>query len=450
MGLSRIKIAIQAATGGTGPTGATGPTGNTGNYSTGPDGIQGYGISSITYDSASNGITFSFQNGLSAFFTGIKGNTGFEPGFPEIGYTGSGDRFLNNISLGFTFLFKGISFSSGISASISSNTIYIENNPGNTGSFVANKLLVVKYNQTQQKYYLDSSENSDYKDVEYSGVSYSSLVSLQRAPRDLLDFNNFNYSTGSAQGSSHVGLTLGINAAFYGITGTENDLKISTWTPYLRYRSDYADFDGALGVTVGTIKFNKLGPFNKTILLGTTLGSCCLCDPLIVPPDFKRTCIDYVNKDYCDFMLGRFSLLSCYQRQDTNDCYRKRACCVNGRCVNTSFNKCIQFSGLYNFNKICGVSFDCSSDTTSLQDLGSGCCCEDGTPIFTADPNLCGGPLYPPGEGQDCSQIQCCGSVGACCLSSGCVDGKTPEECATLNGIFRGRDTTCSSVTCPT
>ena len=448
MGLSRIKIVVEAAQGGIGPTGATGPTGNTGAYVTGPDGPGGYGLSSVVYNPSTDGITFTFENSLSAFFTGIKGNTGFNPPFPEIGYTGTGVRFLSNINPGSTLFFKGISFSSGISASIVSNTIFIENNAGETGSLTPNKLVNVKYNTPQPKYYLSSSENANYKDVQYSGVSYSSLNILQRTPRDLLDFNNFNYSTGSTQGVEHAGLTLGINAAFYGITGMENDPKISTWTPYIRYRTDYSDVNGTSGVTVGTIKFGKIGPFNKTIQLGTTLGSCCFCNDSVQNPDFERMCKDYVNKDYCDSMLGRFSTLSCDQRLDTYDCYRKRACCVNGRCVNTSLFQCDKVRGAYFPEKICGVSFNCEIQTAAAVDTNEGCCCRDGIPVYVADPGLCNGPLLPPGQQQDCAEIQCCGSTGACCLPNGtCVSGVTPEACVQQDGIYRGR-VPCSSGLC--
>lgn len=443
MGISRIKIAVQAVTGGIGPTGTTGPTGNTGPYVIGSSGPIGYGIQSIQYDSTTDGITFNFQNGLSAFFIGIRGTTGFEPPFPIISHTGSGDKFLDNINPGFTFIFRGISFSSGISASIISNTIYIENNPGETGSLIPNRLLTVKYNTVQQKYYLDSSDTANYKDFQYSGISYSVLDYIQRTPRDLLDSNNFNYSTGSTQGISHTGLTLGIDAAFYGITGTENDLKTSTWTPYIRYRTDYFDVDGGSGITIGTIKFGQLGPFNKTILLGTTLGSCCFCDS-----DGDRLCYDYVNKDYCDLMLGRFSSLSCAQRLDTNDCYEKRACCANGKCVNTSRQQCDKMNGFYNSTKICGVSFDCVSGSPATLLIEGACCCTFGNVIYVADPNLCGGPLYPPGQGQDCNLIQCCGSTGACCLPDNICETRTAEQCAMENGIFRGRGTNCKTTIC--
>jgi len=464
-GSSRIKTLIITATGGVGPTGATGATGNTGAYVTGPEGPVGIGILTIRYNPTTDGITFNLTNGSSIGFTGIRGNTGVGPApYPQIGYTSSGISPITNSvgqAEGYTLYFRSISVSSGLSASISGDLVIIENNPASTGSFDIGELLYVAYSSTSQQYYLNTADSTDYKEIYSGGVTYSSFSATLKTARDIFDGANFNYSTGGTQGISHSGLTLEIDAAFYGVTGTENGLTSGAWYPYLRFRSSYSDVNGTSGVTSGNIYFSQLGPYTKKISYSEPIGSCCYCDGCEDDPHGGRKCLDYVSKSYCDLIVGRWSISSCQNRLNTYDCYLRRACCVNGTCINTSQAKCVQMHGEFYPNNECGASFDCERGffgTLALTDTESGsepvCCCKDGLLVSnnqTAEECVAGGGT--PVGNPPCADNLCCGvstSFGACCKGNGICEELTPEQCASEGGVYRGTGISCSPNPCCT
>lgn len=460
-GSSRIKTLVLTAPGGVGPTGSQGPTGNTGSYVTGPAGAIGTGVLSVKYNPTVDGITFNLTNGTALYFTGIKGNTGVGPApYPIIGYTSNGISFLTNSTgegSGYTLSFRTLLVSSGLSAGISGGLIIVENNPAATGSFDIGELLYVNYSSTTTQYYLDTADSTDYKEVFSGGITYASFSATLKATRDILDGNNFNYSNGTTQGISHTGLTLTIDAGFYGMTGTDSGLTTNSWYPYLRFRSSYADVDGTSGVTVGTIPFSPLGPYTKTIAYDEPIGSCCYCDGCIEDPHTGRKCIDYVSKSYCESIVGRWSSVSCQNRLNTYDCYLRRACCVNGVCINTSQQKCSQMHGEFFPDNECGASFDCQRGFFGTAEAVSGgpsevlvCCCVNGTAYqnisTTACSDLGGVPFDPP----TCAGVNCCAAyyTGACCKSNGECSTKTPEECAAEGGLYKGTGTLCTPNPC--
>lgn len=452
-GSSRIRTLIVTATGGTGPIGATGPTGNTGAYVTGPTGADGTGIASVIYDPLVDGITFQLSGGNAIFFTGIRGNTGIGPApAPIVFYIGSGIQPLANtagIDNGYTLQFRSITFSSGLSGSVSGNSIIIQDNITVTGSFDLGKLLEVKYSDTTSTYYLDSADNVNYNEYNYSGVSYSNFNVVRRFARDLLDTENFNYS----RESSHEGLTLNMDAAFYGMTGTQFGLTYSYWKPYLKYRSNNFDVDNTSGITVGFITFSQLGPYNKTIKPEEAIGSCCYCDDGISDLDDRRKCVDYVSKTYCESILGRWSTSSCLQRTNTYDCYRRRACCVNGLCINTSKFKCEQMNGVFDGNNECGASYDCQRQFFGNPVPASSslvCCCVNGVTYPDMKDSEClamGGTSVTPGS---CDGVNCCDylNYGACCLQNGTCEITTPENCSAKLGLYKGTGTSCDPSPC--
>jgi hypothetical protein len=453
-GSSRIIAIAVTVTGGIGPTGATGITGASGSYVTGPTGSDGYGVIGVTYSRIVDGATFTISNGTSFFLTGIRGNTGngVTVDAPYINYFGTGIAPLLNetSSVGYTLFFRSISYSSGISASISGETIYIQNNTGYTGSFDANKLLFVNFSQSESKYFIDSADNVSYFEKTYAGVTYARLNASMKVARDSLTTNNFNYSTGSVEATNHTGLTLTIDAAFYGITGIENGLTSDSWKPYLKFRASYYDVDGSSGATVGMINFSPIGPYTKKIYLNSLIGSCCFdCDEC-EGYESGRNCVDYVSKSYCDSVLGRWSQSNCYARQSSYDCYPRRACCVNGTCVNATQLKCSQMNGVFCSSKICGDSYDCSMPCTPgllPATATTYCCCKDGVGTETTDRTSCVGIIV---EGS-CTGVNCCdfaGNTGACCLPNGSCLELTADECARQFGTYKGTGVTCTSQLC--
>lgn len=455
LGSSRIIAVTVTVTGGYGPTGPTGPTGNTGNYATGPIGPNGIGIIGLTYNPTINGVTFQLSNGNNIFVSGIKGDTGAgaTANPPGISYVGDGIiPLLNAVGVsGYTLFFRSITFDSGLSGYASANTIFIQNNLGSTGSFDQNKLLYVKYSPSESRYFIDSADFANYKEVSYSGVTYAELEITAKTPRDLLDGNNFNYSVGSTQQADHVGLTMTIDSAFYGMTGTEQSLISSPWYPYLKFRTTYFDSLGSSGATVGTYSFSQLGPFTKQINVSSEIGSCCFeCN---ICPGYPngRNCIDYVSKAYCESISGRWNVLNCYDRQSTYDCFARRACCVNGRCINTTQLKCEQMRGSYCSSQICGLSYNCDIPCFSPQTFASTaakiyCCCKDGIGTEISNVNDCIGFAV---EGS-CSDVNCCnvGNTGACCLPNGSCVYLSAENCMLQNGVYKGTGTMCTPEIC--
>jgi len=461
-GSSRIKALILSATGGTGPVGNTGPTGNTGAYVTGPAGANGVGIHGISYSSSNRDtIYFILSDETQIGITGIYGNTGIGPvTAPKIEYIGSGVTALTNLvgqGSGFTLSFRTLSLSSGLSGSVIGNTIKIETDYSATGSFDLNKLLYVDFSSISNQYYLDSADHADYYEYVYSGITYSFFEFTSQSSRDILNGDNFNYSSSLSQSQSHYGLTMTIDAAFYGMTGTENSLTGSAWFPYLKYRASYFDINDSSGVTIGNINFSPLGPYTKKISFNEPIGSCCFCSDCISNPISGRSCVDYVSKTYCQSILGRWSESSCASRLNSYDCYLRRACCVNGKCINTSYQKCMQMHGIFSENNECGASYDCergffgvaAAITPYLATEEKFCCCVNGRsfPDMTIQECSQMNGILSLGL-SDCRDTDCCTEnfrKGACCLPNGECVYVTPQQCS---GLFKGIGITCNPNPC--
>lgn len=453
-GSSRIRAILIQVTGGVGPTGETGDIGDTGAYVTGPDGPRGADINGFTYSSITDGITFYSSNGSCFGFTGIKGGTGDATIAPPpfIRFVGSGINPLSNqegIS-GYTLFFRSITFSSGISASVSGDIITIQENFTATGSFDISQLLYVDYSSGSNQYFIDSASNTKYSEKVYSGKTYSNLEMFVMSFRDALDGNNFNYSSGSSQATNHVGLTMTMDSAFYGMTGTENGLTSANWNPYFKFRTSYFDESGSSGATVGLINFLPVGPYTTKISFSNPVGSCCFycagCEGSVL----NRTCVDYVSKAYCESVSGRWSLSNCYNRENTYDCHLRRACCVNGRCVNTSILKCNQMGGTFCSSRMCADDYNCNDECPSgtVPVIGvQYCCCTDGVKTQVTDPSECLGLIIY----ENCDSVNCCDyeNTGACCLPDGAVCLElSAQECAAQGGSYRGTGITCGQVSC--
>lgn len=466
MGSSRIIAIVSTVTGGIGPTGPTGPTGNTGSYIEGSRGNRGVGVHTLTYDYNTNGITFTLTDETKIYLTGIRGSTGVGATAAPYGVniSGTGTPIITNISgsSGYTLSFRSLLFSNGITASIVGDSIHVRDNLSYTGPFDVNGLLFVDYSSVSNTYFLDSSNSVYYYESSYSGYTYGKLVVASMNSRDLLDGYNINYSSGNTQGVDHVGLTMTIDAAFYGMTGTHISITADSWKPYLKFRASYYDSDGSAGATVGLINFSPLGPYTKKITFDTPIGSCCFecideCSHAVLG---DRSCVDYVSKTYCDSILGRWSSLTCYDRRSTYDCFPRRACCIGNRCFNTTGLKCLEIGGTFCDLKTCGdISYNCGQPC-SLEiiafPVSSGvgeqqtCCCVNGLSYVLTDAECQsrGGVFVgvPPCDNYDCCVLE--NPVGACCLPNGSCQMLSPQECSIASGIYRGTGITCGGVQC--
>lgn len=451
-GSSRIKTIVMTATGGTGPDGPKGQTGNTGAYVTGPTGSNGIGIKTLSYNQSTDTVTFYMTDNTTKTISGIKGNTGIGPApSPLVSYTAFGISPVSNtggIDTGYTLQFRGIKYSTGICGSVSGNSIVLRENNTATGSFEIGKLLEVEYSSSTTKYYLDSADNANYQNYTYSGISYSNFEITRTYVRDLLDSSNFNYSQ-----KDLIGLTSTIDFGVYGMTGTQNGLTYSSWTPVLMYRANNFDVNNSSGVTLSTVTFFRIGPYNTAIKPEESIGSCCYCDESIIDDDDKRKCVDYVSKTYCESILGRWSKASCLDRYNTYDCYRRRACCVNGLCINTSKAKCEQMNGVFDTDNECGASYDCERQyfgNEPAKPPENICCCFNcvSYPDKTYEEciSLGGTPVSP----ADCAGINCCDytNLGACCLPDGTCEILSPKNCYLKLGKYKGTGTKCELDTC--
>jgi hypothetical protein len=221
---------------------------------------------------------------------------------------------------------------------------------------------------------------------------------------------------------------------------SENDISLSE--PFLKYRTNYISENNS-GITTEIINFNKKEEFNKVIgtnifvPLTEKIGSCCYCNL-----EGERKCDDYANKNFCiNTLLGNWSTIPCYQRYNTSDCDPGGACCVNGRCVGSTEEKCLQMGGLFIVNRNCS-GVECPDRC----DLNLGCCCYQGN-SYPLTRQLCleieGARFFQ----TSCANANCCavGTVGACCIRKICYDNYTATECSNAKGIFQGPGSECIS-----
>lgn len=431
-----------------GPTGSTGPTGPAGEYVTGPDGPRGryvYFVEGVSADT----IKISLKdNDLSAtrelYVSGVRGITGDNTlGVFSVGYTGITENafYIPQGPIGLTLFFKAIQLQGKITGSYANNNLFIDQSEiPYTGDLTPNRLLYIGYTSTNEYYVVIPASNSIYEERLYSGKTFSSLETLFYGFKETGTGSNFNYSTNSSRDDAN--LNIDINGSFYGMTFINSSLNFSESSPYLRYGVSYEKVNENTAFQTDTIKFRKRGNFNKKIgedtfiPLNEKIGSCCYCDA-----EGKRYCKDYVLKEYCNSgLVGSWSPTPCYLRYNTDDCYPGGACCVNGKCVLSSEDKCISMGGLF------VVGQNCSSLTCPDACVSPGCCCVKGTGYELTE-ELCaeisGSRYFPEG----CDSVNCCqvGHLGACCVKKVCYDYFSAYECAATGGVFQGVGSACIS-----
>jgi len=192
-----------------------------------------------------------------------------------------------------------------------------------------------------------------------------------------------------------------------------------------------------------------------TSVLRENIGSCCLC-PLGDGTGNETTkCVDYVHRNYCISIGGQFSEDACGTRVRTGDCLPEGSCCVNDRCINTTFDLCKKYNGTFYTNQFCSSviqngkqSFECPSSCPII-----GCCCVNGRgyDLTQAECSLIANSSF--NAGATCGSLStdyCCNIAnfkGPCCRGD-CCDLKTPDDCLGAGGIFMGIGKVCEEINC--
>lgn len=229
----------------------------------------------------------------------------------------------------------------------------------------------------------------------------------------------------------------------------------------------YQQFNTGNMIQPGTFQMKHL--FYPQNLKRDNIGSCCYCKNNIG----ENVCLDYVSKDYCNAISGRFSIYPCVERPD--DCFDlEGACCsydpnafsggVQGRhsCLNTTASRCRQFGGKFYQGKRCAPNgiyigdsteiIRCSTDFCATEQRGR-CCINGKCYNFTEIDclSIFGATFI---SGNTCSSTEgdpvCCSATvnikGACCRDANCTDNVLPQDCQ--DGTFQGSGTRCSQVNC--
>lgn len=489
------SIIIPALRGPTGPTGFggnTGPTGSSVRGNTGPTGpgiinlqYYDYGISFIKSDGSKNYLNFlgpvgvSYINGVPQSAVIAKGMTfgppaangysvlySFVDSFESLNqqilipYKASTNIFTEQHDLKIRTMQASGSALEGISSD--SSYIYLVGktfsyrNIGNTGELL--------YKSGNLIYAIDGSKYDELFErlsVPLSADRYTIHNNKNIGAPGGYDIPSIQ-NIGGYSGASGFGF-FNVNFGTFGLNN--NKYQITQAIPNSNVSLDLGT-SGSSRLLFGFHQpvFNRGASFNPQNITNQNFGSCCFCERNSTGTILNEiSCTDYVSSSYCQLIGGNFSTKSCLNRLSTGDCYAEGACCVNGKCVNTHAEKCIQYKGIFYPGEVCSQSgqvgspyFTCPSTTSICQPETLKPCCVNGY-CFDITQREC---LSIPGASvasafSSCSALPtnfCCASiVGACCTKSGtnytCSIQK-PDLCATLNGIFHGSGSKCEEVQC--
>ena len=472
-------------TGATGTNGVTGPTGSTGNADVGPYGPTGLGIISAAY--LNSGITFTLTGGKTKYIQ-FLGSTGvsFIDGVPQSVVIGRGltsgvvslhghsvlysfvDSFVNNNKVVIQPNFVGSdptndelalkirTFEANgpalVGISTDASYIYLvgktftNNRVGNTGEILYKSGSVI--------YAIDGS-------VYTSGTGGLLSVDMAADRHPIHNNQNVNTKTYDFSGQNLLGQTGVTGFAFFNVDYGSFDINNNNYQ--LNESTRKANTTLYLGVTGSdtlTFKFPEItfsqgASFTPQALTSENFGSCCFCQS----DTTEINCMDYVSESYCSNVGGSFSTTACLDRISSGDCYAEGACCVNGKCINSSIEKCLQYKGTFFPGEICAASGNNSSSfacpatcASSNPDLGR--CCFRGF-CFDLTAQECSsfpGSVFTAGVAcTSNTDAACCAAIsGACCTrqTNGeytCTNNFHPSDC---DGIFHGPGSLCSEVEC--
>ena len=204
------------------------------------------------------------------------------------------------------------------------------------------------------------------------------------------------------------------------------------------------------------IQYDKESTFTPQIVESDSIGSCCFCES----DTTEIGCLDYVSRDYCRNVGGSFNTTSCINRISSGDCYAEGACCVNGKCINSSLEKCSEFNGTFFPGEICSGEQNASSyftcPNTCPGSVNTGRCCYRGYcfNLTNVECSAIPGAVFTPGTQcvSETNDPACCqGLAGACCKKVGgeyICSQQLPDICSSGGGIFHGPGTLCEEVEC--
>lgn len=497
---------VTGFTGNTGATGPTGPTGPTGGSAIGYTGNTGYGITGATSSSAgfvtiyigntgsvTIGITGSIGSGttddfiiligptLNSALVGQNGQTLFSPFYSSEPL----ERTVNTIEISSqeTPKVKTLLFSSlqGEIESVTQNTNQI---------IVRGKTFAVfPMGNTGELLYIKNNEARGARETKWDDSINQLTVSFDTF-RQKIEGNTGNiWSLGSSQ--NFTTYSLFTQAISGGFTAGKSQI-IEKWNGDFSFQSNngiYSIPQTTFGIeqkyffgqTGGTniqllargITFTKgSNQFLPQLLTDDKLGSCCFCPQ----GTSDKQCFDYVNRDYCINIGGQFGTKPCVERVGTADCFPEGACCVNGKCVNTNFDNCSKYGGVFFQDELCSTTIIDGEESFTCPDacsIGLGSCCYKGKCLDLNEAECTAIPDAVFIIGKNCDELPkvkippdtteydfCCkvsNFVGACCTynspnsvegSSKCVGLKSPRDCVSLGGIFMGLGTSCEEINC--
>ena len=498
---SSVDSILRGPTGPAGPTGATGPTGPQGPFGDGTVGPTGFGVTGATGTGITSGYIlvnwqgYTLGGGIRGTTLGMTGPIGVSnndtyvvlranqipTGPPGSGLTFSILRSAENQELIVNVIhvhknttsidFRGIEFKSpqGEIASVElvDNIWRIVGNTYSVDQFPVGSVgeLLYQYDSTIGK---GKGAKGTYWDAETKQAFINmdaQRIWFNKDNPTLIVTDSFINNHGLTQ--NIAGLTYGKSLPQLIFQGnfTENSNGIYSLSDPTNFTtSTRIVFGQTAGANVEIssldLVFDKTGSnrFLPQNLQNTNLGSCCFC-PGSNPTDTK--CLDYVHVDYCLSVGGAFTnLKSCLGRIADGDCYPEGACCLNNSCINSGFDSCTKFGGIFYPDQLCNTTilagesaFQCPTSCTV-----KGICCIKGKCYdnFTSaecatipDANFLKNTTCE-AEGN----TYCCntGYTGACCyFSTGygnwCVS-ETPTKCHAQGGIFMGLGKDCSEINC--
>lgn len=470
-----ITVGPRGFTGITGPTGNRGPTGESLRGFTGPTGI---GIIGVTYV-VGGGISFTNSRGntLYASFSGITG-TSYEGEIPR------GILLATGLTqLGYSVLY------SYVDSYIVNNEAIVEPNSPNINPISGQTALYIRALEFSGSALKGKSADSSY--IYLEGKTFGAALPIGNTGEILYvsGANAFKPVDQSKYTEATNLLSVALGADRHPIhnnqnvqTGTfvfgQNISGFSGPTGYAFFQNDFGQFSinnnkyqsaetqkkSDVTLQIGTtgsdsltfkffgVTFDSANKFTPQIQTDDNFGSCCFCQS----DTTEIKCLDYVSNSYCVEVGGSFSTSSCLNRISSGDCYNEGACCVNGKCINTSLEKCVQYKGTFFPGEVCAASGQDSSyftcpNTCEVIDSTTGKCCFrgfcfdltefecDSLPGAKFNSGVCVSPV---------DQV-CCGDlIGACCEKSGSEYNCTQKHPSQCTGIFHGANTQCTEVEC--
>ena len=468
-----------------GDTGPTGPIGITGDALTGRTGPTGQGIVAVFY--ASSGISFENFNG-SEFYVQFSGNAGtsFVNGVPQSIIVAKGLTSGPPATRGYSVLYSFVNlFESTNQVSIQPNfsgfdpsndeiALKIRSFESSGGALVglsADGSYLYLVGRTYSFNAVGNTGEILYKAnnlmFAVDGSNYNASTELLSVPlaadrHPIHNNQNIGTPTYTFSNQNISGASGATGFAFfsvnYGQFGLNNNNYQLVEDPAISQVTLNLGVTGSDNLTFKFIKntFNENSIFNPQYIESDDIGSCCFCESGTT----EIGCLDYVSRGYCNSVGGSFSTTPCIERISSGDCYAEGACCVNGKCINSSLEKCLQYNGTFFPGEICSGERNAASSFTCPDtcpgSVNTGRCCYKGYcfDLTNVECSQIPGAVFTNGVSciSETSDPSCCqGLAGACCRK---VEGEyiceqqLPAECSALGGIFHGAGSSCVEVEC--